>query len=159
MTVYIGLVMRCSAGLPVGLICQKRDGFSREHSSLYPKLRSSGQTTLCEPGQWHALSGLQQQEQTAQKEEGRGHGVMQPQGHILSDHFTLCFSLSWGPLFFSHSKAFFHYQYLSYAIILCSLHMKRLIIMTWWEKVQALIVFVVHCVSEKHSYGCVEDCI
>lgn len=53
-----------------------------------------------------------------------------------------------GPLFFIHSKAFFHYQYLSYAIILCSLHMKRPIKMTWWEKAEQKSthsVFVFQC--------------
>lgn len=52
------------------------------------------------------------------------------------------------PLFSIHSKAFFHYQYLSYAIILCSLQMKRPIKMAWWEKAEqksTRSVFVFQC--------------
>lgn len=72
-------------------------------------------------------------------------------GRILADRFPLCFScyfFSLVPLFSIHSKAFFHYQYLSYAIILCSLQMKRPIKMTWWEKAEqksTRSVFVFQC--------------
>lgn len=126
------MIMRCSAGLSVDLISQTRDGFPRKHTSFHPKLRSSGQTALHEPGQWHALSGLQQQEQTAQEEEGKGHEVMgscSEEGALCQIilHFSPFF---WPPNVFIYSKTFFHYQYLSCAIVLCSLGMKRPIKMT-----------------------------
>lgn len=63
--------------------------------------------------------------------------------HFLS-HF-----ISLGPLFFIHSKAFFHYQYLSYPIVLCSLHMNRPIKMTMGKR----------GTKKKHSFCfCLPEC-